>query len=146
MCFCHLCNKMENGDVEIHILNIWRIYLSKKTCKIMLLILICRKWNFSTVWESLDQIVCKVLLLWRKLKHFFGKRDYCWFCGILSTSYHTTKVWYYDSRKQVILKILRVSYIQFYYHSQMLYTFFHEMWPDQENLYPTLLFIIVLHP
>ena len=80
MCFCHLCNKMENGDVEIHILNIWRIYLSKKTCKIMLLILICRKWNFSTVWESLDQIVCKVLLLWRKLKHFLGKRDYCWFC------------------------------------------------------------------
>ena len=39
----------------------------------MLLILICRKWNFSTVWESLDQIVCKVLLLWRKLKFFWGK-------------------------------------------------------------------------
>ena len=113
---------------------------SKKTWKIMLLILICRKWNFSTVWESLEQIVCKVLLLWRKLKHFLGKRDYCWFCGILSTSYHTTKVWYYDSRKQVILKIWRVSHIQLYYYSQILCTFYHEMWPDRDNhpnLHPT---------
>ena len=122
---------------------------AKKTWKIMLLILICRKWNFSTVWESLDQIVCKVLLLWRKLKHFLGKRDCCWFCGILSTSYHTTKVWYYDSRKQVILKIWRVSLIQLYYHSQILCTSTTKCGQTEITI-PTytqhFLFIIVLHP
>ena len=78
MCLCHPCNKMY-GDVEISQI-FEELNFSKKTWKIMLLILICRKWNFSTVWESLGQIVCKVLLLWRKLKHFLGKRDYCWFC------------------------------------------------------------------
>ena len=67
---------------------IWKLALA------MFEMLMCRKWNYSTVWVSWDQIVCKVMLLWRKLKQISKKiqKDYCWFCGILSIwifAYHT---------------------------------------------------------
>ena len=141
MCLCHLFHKM-HGDVHIHvhISNIWRIYFSKENMENHVVNTDLQEVKFlqcGNLWTRLSAKFC----CFEENLNFFGGKGLL----LILCSYHTTKVWYYDSRKQVILKILRVSYIQLYYHSQMLFTFFHEMWPDRDNhpnLHPTFFYLL----